>query len=285
MQTITTIDEFRAARGRLAGTVALVPTMGALHEAHLALVARGKAIADHVAVSIFVNPTQFGPREDFNHYPRMLEADLQRCEEAGVELVFAPSVNEMYPPSVVDVQVTVPELTKDLEGAARPGHFAGVCRVCAKLFNIVQPDVAVFGRKDYQQLKVIEALVADLAMPLRIEPVETRREPDGLAMSSRNQYLDKAARRHAVGLYKALQQARELVGDEGEADPEAVERAMREVIEAHHMTVDYAVVRHPETLRPVDAIEPALTGGVVALVAAHLGEVHLIDNMVVGVGD
>lgn len=285
MQTITTIDDFRAARAALSGTLALVPTMGALHEAHLALVARGKAVADHVAVSIFVNPTQFGPSEDFDRYPRMFDRDLRRCEEAGVNLVFAPSVDEMYPPAVMDAQVTVPELTQDLEGAARPGHFAGVCRVCAKLFNIVQPNVAVFGQKDYQQLKVIQAMVADLAMPLRIEPMPTRREADGLAMSSRNQYLDATQRRHAAGLFKALEQARALMEEEGESDPEAVERAMREVIEAHHMKVDYAVVRHPETLRALDAIEPALTGGVVALVAAHLGEVHLIDNMVLGGGD
>ncbi len=279
MQTVTTVQEMRTARSRLTGTVALVPTMGALHRAHMTLVECARELADHVVVSIFVNPTQFGPGEDYQKYPRMLNQDLAQCEDGKVEFVFAPSVAEMYPSGGIDAYLTVPGLTGDLEGAARPEHFAGVCRVCAKLFDIVQPNVAVFGQKDYQQLKVIEAMVSDLAMPLRIEPVATGREPDGLAISSRNQYLAKEQRRHAVGIYKALQQARMLVEETGETDPEVVEHAMREVLEAHHLQVDYAVLRHPHTLKPVDAVEPALTEGVIALIAARLGEVRLIDNL------
>ena len=282
MQIANTVAECRARRAELAGTVALVPTMGALHKAHLALVERARALADHVAVSIFVNPTQFGPHEDYDQYPRMLETDLQRCAQAGVDLAFTPDVSQMYPPQALDTQIEVPDLSSVLEGEARPGHFAGVCRVCMKLFQIVQPDVAVFGQKDYQQLKVIEAMVDDLLLPLRIEAAPTGRESDGLAISSRNAYLTDEQRRHAVGMYRALQQARALVEDEGETDPAAVEYAMRDVLAAHHLAVRYAVVRHPATLQPLDAIEPALTGGVVALIAAHLGGVRLIDNMVLG---
>lgn len=282
MQKLTTIADTREARRRLRGTLALVPTMGALHAAHTALIRRAAEVADHVAVSIFVNPTQFGPGEDYERYPRMVEDDLRQCEEAGVSLVFLPKVDEMYPPELVDAHLDVPDLTAELEGAARPGHFAGVCRVCAKLFNVIEPDVAVFGEKDYQQLKAIEAMVADLAMDLRIEPVATVRERDGLALSSRNQYLSPEQRRHAVGLYKALQQARMLVEESGETDPAVVEQALVEVLTAHHLEADYAAVRHPHTLKRLDAIEPALTHGVVALVAARLGAVRLIDNMVLG---
>ena len=282
MQTVTTVEEMRRARKHLAGRTALVPTMGALHEAHMALVRRGRELAANTVVSLFVNPTQFGPNEDYDKYPRMLEQDLARCEAEGVDVVFAPSVDQMYPPDVIDAHVDVPMLTDDLDGAARPGHFAGVCRVVAKLFNIVQPEVAVFGRKDYQQLKVIEAMTRDLMLPIDIAPMDTAREPDGLAISSRNAYLTDDQRRHAVGLYMALRHAKTLIEDEGETDPEAVERAMREVLQAHHLDVEYAVVRHPETLKPMDAIEPALTHGIIALIAARLGSVRLIDNMLLG---
>lgn len=284
MHVSRTVQELRQRRRDVAGPVAFVPTLGALHEGHLALVRRAGALAEHVVVSIFVNPTQFGPGEDFKQYPRMLESDMALCETAGVDEIFTPDVDQMYPPDVLGTTVDVPELSDDLEGAHRPEHFAGVCRVVAKLLNVVQPDVACFGQKDYQQLKVIEALTRDLLMPVRIEAVPTVREDDGLAMSSRNRYLDAEQRHHALGLYKALQQARLLVEDEGETDPAVVEQAMRQALEAHHLVVDYAVVRHPQTLKPVDCLEPSLTDGVVALIAARLGEVRLIDNMVLGAG-
>lgn len=282
MRIWTTVEEARRHRQQARGRVALVPTMGALHEGHLRLVEEGRRLADTVFVSIFVNPTQFGPGEDLDHYPRTLEEDLRLCEAAQVAGVFTPSVQEMYPPEVIDAAVDVPDLTSDLEGAWRPGHFNGVCRVVLKLLNIFQPDLAMFGEKDYQQLRVVQAMVADLMLPTRIVPVPTVREPDGLAMSSRNRYLDEPQRRKAVGLYKALKQAQRMVEEDQETDPLAVERAMRQVLEVHHVEVDYAVVRHPHTLKPLDCIEPKLTDGVVALIAGRLDGVRLIDNMVLG---
>jgi pantoate--beta-alanine ligase len=282
MLICTTVDEVRQQRGKTPGRVALVPTMGALHEGHIALVEQAKQVVDQVFVSIFVNPAQFGPGEDLDRYPRPVEKDLKRCEQAGVSTVFMPAVEQMYPPEQIETLVTVPALTGQLEGAIRPGHFAGVCRVVGKLLNMVQPHYAFFGQKDYQQLCVIRAMVADLAMPVHIRAVATVREADGLAMSSRNAFLDEEQRRRSVGLYKALMQARMMVEQGGEADPAIVEDAMRHVLAAHHLEIDYAVVRHPETLGELDCVEPTLTGGVVALVAARLGSVRLIDNMILG---
>lgn len=276
MQIITTVTDQRQWRKDNLGSVALVPTMGALHDGHLSLIELAGQHADAVAVSIFVNPTQFGPHEDFDRYPRPIADDLARCEAAGVDVVFNPSVDEVYPPDAVPVEVTVPSLASILEGAARPGHYAGVCRVCTKLFNIVRPDVVVFGQKDYQQLKVIEALVADLAMPITVVGGETRRDPDGLALSSRNRYLDPPARERAWGLSKALRQAGRMV-DDGETDPAIVEAAMRHTMEAHSVTVDYAVIRHPDKLTELDAI----VGPAIALVAGRVDDIHLIDNAVV----
>lgn len=237
--------------------------------------------AERVVVSVFVNPTQFGPGEDYDRYPRTWDTDCEKCQAVGVDGIFAPSVDEMYPPDAPTCDVDVPALTVDLEGARRPGHFQGVCRVVAKLFNMVQPDVAVFGQKDYQQLAVIRAMTCDLAMPIDIVPGPTVREADGLAMSSRNRYLTADQREHAVGLYKALQQAKYIIEDQGETDPALVEEAMQQIITAHGFALDYAVVRHPQTLAKLDCIEPALTAGVVCLLAAKLGDVRLIDNMLV----
>jgi len=276
------IDEIRSRRGALTGRVAFVPTMGALHAGHVSLMHAAAKLADHVVVSIFVNPTQFGPNEDFNRYPRPIEKDLDACRAAGVAGVFYPSVEAMYPPDKPACDVTVPSMASILEGVVRPGHFAGVCRVVAKLFNIVRPDVACFGQKDYQQCRVIETMTEDLAFPIAIAELATMREADGLAMSSRNVYLGPEERRHAVGLHKALMAARLLVDEEGESNPAAVEAAMRQVMLSHHIAPDYAVVRHPRTLGELDAITPAVTGGVVALVAGKLGSVRLIDNMVIG---
>src|SRR5688572_20718161 len=189
MNVVHTIPECREHRAQLPGTVAFVPTMGALHVGHLSLIARAKELAESVVVSIFVNPTQFGPREDFNKYPRPIMADLEKCKSAGVDLVFNPAVEEIYRPGAPDVVVDVPSLTGVLEGKHRPGHFKGVCQVVAKLFNIIRPDVAVFGEKDFQQLRVLQAMAEALDFPVQVIGAPTLRETDGLAMSSRNQYL------------------------------------------------------------------------------------------------
>ena len=285
MWTTATIDDLRrrrAAMEKVGGPVALVPTMGALHDGHVSLIRAAREQAKHVIVSIFVNPTQFGPSEDFTRYPRPIHDDLSRCEQAGADGVFQPDPAEMYPPDAPPSDLDLPTRTGELEGAARPGHFRGVCRVVLKLFNIVQPHLALFGMKDYQQLRVVDAMVRDLNVPVRVVPCPTLREPDGLAMSSRNIYLSAEQRRRAVGLHKALQQARQLI-EQGETDPAAVEHAMRQVITAHQFdSIDYAVVRHPQTLGRLDCLEPAVTGGVVALAAARLGATRLLDNLVVG---
>lgn len=282
MWTSSTIEDCRAERAALSGTVAFVPTMGALHSGHLSLVEAAKQTAAHVVVSIYVNPTQFAPTEDFDQYPRPLQRDLDLCEQAGVAGVFCPSDPQMYPPTQVDTEINVPALATILEGELRPTHFNGVCRVVAKLLNIVQPNVACFGRKDYQQLKVIEAMVTDLAMPTRIIGCPTLREQGGLAMSSRNAYLSDDERKHALGLFKALSEARQMVEQQAEIDPEVIEAAMQQTMKAHRVEVDYAVIRHPQTLARLDSVEPTLTGGVVALVAGRVGKVRLIDNMVLG---
>lgn len=278
-ETIQAIREFRSG---LTGRAALVPTMGALHDGHDSPIARAHELADHVIVSIFVNPTQFGPNEDYQRYPRPIEDDLRRCRESNVSAVFKPSVDQVYPQGQPGAAIEVRELCAGLEGEFRPGHLQGVCRVVAKLLNIVGPDVAVFGLKDYQQLCAIDAMVRDLAMPIEIAAAPTVREPDGLALSSRNVYLNDEQRSDALGLYKALIQAKMLIEQSGEVDPETVEQAMQTVLRAHQLGVDYAVVRHPVTLGKLDSIDPALTGGVVALVAARVGGTRLIDNMVIG---
>ncbi len=280
MWTVATIEECREHRAALTGTVALVPTMGALHAGHLSLVEAGKQLADHVLATLYVNPTQFAPNEDFDQYPRPRDEDLAKLERAGVAGVFTPTDAVIYPPQQLPVDIRVPAIAATLEGESRPTHFDGVCRVVTKLFNITQPDVACFGRKDYQQLKIIEAMATDMAMPLRIVGCPTVREQDGLAMSSRNAYLHDEDRQHARGLYKALSEARHLVEQQGETDPATVEAAMQNTMQAHRVEVDYAVVRHPHTLAELDCIEPQLTGGVVALVAGRVGDVRLIDNMV-----
>ena len=279
-----TVEALRTFRKRLDGSTALVPTMGALHAGHLALVQQAHEVADHVIVSLFVNPTQFAPSEDLAQYPRPIADDLALCREAQVACVFAPEVSEMYPPDEVACVVDVPEITGPLEGDVRPGHFAGVGRVCLKLFHMAQPDVAVFGQKDYQQLMLIRALAADLALPMRIVACPTVREADGLALSSRNRYLDAAQRRHALGLFKALRQAQAMI-EQGECDPQIVEETMRTTMASHQIEVDYAAVRHPLTLSELDNLDPATCGGVVALVAGRLTgatTVRLIDNFLIG---
>lgn len=274
------IADFRQWRHSLTGRVALVPTMGALHAGHLSLMKLAREWGEHVVATIFVNPTQFAPHEDFSQYPRPIDTDLAACEQVGVDVVLTPSLEEMYPPDASDVAINVPAIAELLEGVHRPQFFPGVCRVVLKLLNIVQPDAAIFGRKDYQQWLVVDNMVRDLLLPTVIIPGPTVREADGLAMSSRNVYLSPEERKHALGLSKALSEARMMIEESGESNPAAVERAMKQTLLAHHVVIDYAVVRHPRTLQPMDIIDPAMTQGVVALVAGTVGRTRLIDNVV-----
>ncbi|HHQ48613.1 MAG TPA: pantoate--beta-alanine ligase [Acidobacteria bacterium] len=277
MQTVRAISEARALRStaRRAGRrVAFVPTMGYLHEGHLALVRRAHELGDAVWVSIFVNPTQFGPNEDFERYPRDLERDAALLEAEGVEVLFAPTVEEMYPREPV-VEIAFSGLDRVLCGASRPGHFAGVGLVVAKLFNIVEPDVAVFGQKDAQQALLIRRLAGDLSFPVKIEVAPTVREPDGLAMSSRNTYLSPAERAAAPVLYRALSAASEAIG-RGERDPEAVEELLRRTIEAEPLAdLEYAVCVDAENLRRPERIDRP----VLLALAVRFGATRLIDNL------
>ncbi len=256
--------------------------MGALHEGHLALVRAARARADVVAVSIFVNPTQFGPGEDLGAYPRDLPRDLELLGAEGVDLVFTPNPDSMYEP---DAQVTVDPgpLGMVLEGAARPGHFSGVATVVTKLFAIVMPDVAFLGEKDYQQLLVVRRLVTDLDFPISVVGVPTEREIDGLALSSRNAYLDPAQRGVAPVLYHALHEAGRLA-QRGESDVARLETSMAEVLRTRpEAAAEYAVVRDAATLEPIARLEPGRPAR--ALVAARVGAARLIDNAAIELGD
>ncbi|MEI7899962.1 MAG: pantoate--beta-alanine ligase [bacterium] len=254
--------------------IGLVPTMGYLHDGHLSLIAEAKKRSDAVVVSIFVNPAQFGPNEDFAKYPRDEARDLALCREAGASVVFLPPVPAMYAPDA-SVYVTEERLGKGLCGARRPGHFRGVCTVVAKLFNIVLPHVAVFGQKDYQQVAVLRRLVRDLNFPLEIVAAPIVREADGLAMSSRNVYLAGEERTRALGLSRALQAASEAVAA-GSCAAETVRQRMGEVLEKHALKIDYVEIVDAETLAPVaEAVH-----GNVALIAAYCGRTRLIDNRV-----
>jgi pantoate--beta-alanine ligase len=274
-----TITETRNALAAMTGRQALVPTMGALHQGHLSLVRRARELADHVTVSIFVNPSQFGPQEDLARYPRPLERDLDLLRAEGVDLVWLPGVDDVYPPEEREVIIDVPALTTILEGAHRPDHFVGVCRVVAKLLGVFQPDIACFGLKDYQQLMVIQAMAEGLCLPVEIVPCELIRDEDGLAMSSRNAYLSDEQRANALSLSRALQGARRMI-DAGEEEPAAVESLMRREMQIHGVDVDYAVIRYARTLAPLDSINPNLAP-LVCLVAGRLGEIRLIDNTLI----
>lgn len=254
--------------------VGLVPTMGYLHSGHLSLITAAKQRADAVAVSIFVNPVQFGPNEDFEKYPRDEARDLALCREAGVQAVFLPSASAMYAP---DASVSVDEgrLSAGLCGARRPGHFRGVCTVVAKLFNIALPHVAVFGQKDYQQCAVVRRMVRDLDFPVEVVVAPIVREADGLALSSRNVYLAVDERARALGLSRALQGAAEAVAS-GPCRADEVRRRMGEVLERHALTIDYVEVADAETLEPVTVA----ARGNVALIAVFCGKTRLIDNRV-----
>jgi pantoate--beta-alanine ligase len=256
--------------------IGFVPTMGNLHDGHLSLVRIAKQHSDVVVVSIFVNPTQFGPNEDFAAYPRTFEADRALCEREGVDLVFYPSVPDMYPAGA-SVSLTENSLSRTLCGAARPGHFDGVCTVVAKLFNLVLPHVAVFGEKDAQQLRVIRRMVRDLRFPVEIVSGPTAREADGLARSSRNQYLTAEQRPQAVCLRRALDEAERLFAA-GERDPRKLVAAMRAVVaQAPAAKIDYIEIVDDETLQPLAGpiARPAL-----AALAVWVGTPRLIDNAV-----
>ncbi len=276
MRTVTKISQVRAiissARHR-GQQVGLVPTMGGLHAGHLSLIEAARANDDLVAISIFVNPTQFGPREDYEEYPRELAQDAQLAEQAGVDIIFAPSVEEMYPQGF-STYVEVEELTAGLCGGYRPGHLRGVTTIVAKLLNIIQPHVAYFGEKDYQQLVVIKRIVTDLNMPVEIVGLPTVREPDGLALSSRNQYLNADERQAAPLLYQALTAGAELVR-KGAAGPEAAEH-IRQMLDGEPLfRVQYVEAVHPETLQSVPYSGPPM----VIAAAVYLGDTRLIDNI------
>jgi pantoate--beta-alanine ligase len=251
--------------------------MGALHAGHLALVEevrrRGAA---RIVVTVFVNPLQFGPNEDFARYPRTLPEDIARCQAAGVDLVFAPAREAMYPPGFVS-EVRVGRLTQVLEGVFRPGHFDGVTTVVAKLFQLVGPSVAVFGRKDYQQWRVLSRMVADLDMPIEMHGMPTVREADGLALSSRNRYLSPEERARALGIAEGLRRALAAF-DEGERDPRKLEELARAPIEARFDAVDYVAVADADDLQPLDRVAERA----VLAVAARIGRTRLIDNVVLG---
>lgn len=276
MQIIKQKHELRTAiqRARETGrTIGLVPTMGALHAGHLSLVGASRAAGDFVVATIFVNPTQFGPREDFERYPRTLEADLAAFEAAGAELVFVPEKKEVYRIEHATF-VNVASVAEPLEGACRPGHFRGVATIVLKLFNMVTPDRAYFGQKDYQQTLVVRQMATDLDLPIEICVCPTVREPDGLAMSSRNAYLSTDERRQALVLYRSLRRAVEMVKG-GETNSEVVRQAMLVCFEeAPDAALDYLAIVDRDTLQPLTTIDrPA-----VAVVAARVGNTRLIDN-------
>ncbi|MFH0799131.1 MAG: pantoate--beta-alanine ligase [Pseudomonadota bacterium] len=276
MKILRTVEDMRrwSMTERRAGkTIAFVPTMGALHEGHLSLLRAGKERADRLVLSIYVNPTQFGPKEDLGSYPRDFDGDLGKAEGTGVDAVFFPSDEAMYPKGY-ETFVTVEEVTKHLCGASRPGHFRGVTTIVAKLFNIVAPDVALFGEKDFQQLVVIKKMAADLNMPIEIVGYPIVREPDGLAMSSRNQYLSREERQAALSLSRALDEAG-LIVEGGETRAAQILAQVRATIEATKIVrIDYAELVDAETLTGVERIK----GRALLALAAFVGKTRLIDN-------
>ena len=275
MKVLHTIAEMRAERGKL-GRVALVPTMGALHAGHLSLIDAARRRAPHVGVSLFVNPTQFGHNEDFHRYPRPVEDDLAKCRHNGVDFVFNPAVEEIYPPGVPDVVVDLPGLSSVLEGKHRPGHFKGVCQVVAKLFNLVRPDIAFFGQKDYQQLRIISAMVEALNLEIEIVGCPTVRDADGLAMSSRNAYLSTEEREKALAISRALAAAQAEFAA-GVRQTNRLLTTMQKILLEKHLSIDYVAAVDSVTLKPVEVV----TTPTVLAVAARVGKTRLIDNAIV----
>ncbi len=275
MQTVTMIAELRAARAALDEPVGFVPTMGYLHEGHLSLVRRARAENDSVVASIFVNPTQFAPDEDLSTYPRALDRDLRLLQAAGTDLVWTPTPEVMYPPGF-QTWVTVEEITQPLEGKLRPSHFRGVTTVVAKLFNAVQPQKAYFGQKDAQQAIVIRQMTRDLDFPIDVVVCPIVREPDGLAMSSRNTYLDPQERQAATVLHRALDAAHTAL-ESGERDAERVRQIVTEIVTGEALArLQYISCAHPETLQELETVgEAALLS-----MAVFMGQTRLIDNVV-----
>ncbi len=278
MKVIATIAEMKEARRKLKGSVGFVPTMGYLHEGHLELARRARAETKNVIVSIFVNPTQFGPKEDYAAYPRDTERDLAMLKKVGIDIVFMPSAEDMYPAKYC-TWVDLEKVTERLEGAIRPGHFRGVATVVAKLFNIVQPDKAYFGQKDAQQVVVIKKMVADLDMNLEVIVVPTVREADGLAMSSRNTYLNPDERKAALVLYKSLRLAQKL-WSKGERNADLIRKEMTSLIQSEPRAerIDYVSIADAETLEELVKIDrPAVVS-----LAVKIGKPRLIDNITLG---
>ena len=281
MQVLRTIAELSRWRAGATPPVGFVPTMGYLHEGHLSLIRRARSENGSVVVSIFVNPTQFGPHEDFQRYPRDLERDLGLLDTEQVDAVFTPEVDAMYPTGA-STMVEVEALSSTLEGASRPGHFRGVATIVCKLFHLVHPDRAYFGEKDYQQLQVIQHMVHDLRMPVEVVGCPTIREPDGLAMSSRNVYLRPAERQAAVALSQALSQAERLFRD-GVWDGSRLQAEVQNMLDKEPLIrTDYVAVVHPDTLQPVVTL--AAEGAVICL-AVWIGHTRLIDNIHILAGE
>jgi pantoate--beta-alanine ligase len=277
MRLVYTVSEMASAQKGVKRPLGLVPTMGALHEGHLSLVRRARGDNATLAVSIFVNPAQFGPQEDLQAYPRDLERDLALLEEERADLVFIPQPDDIYPAGF-DTWVEVERVASRLEGEARPGHFRGVATVVAKLFNIVRPDRAYFGQKDAQQVQVIRRMNTDLNLGVELVVLPTVREPDGLAMSSRNVYLNPQERQAALVLYRSLCRAQRMYSQE-EREAPVIKEAMRDLIQAEPMAhLDYVSIASPETLDELELIQgPALVS-----LAVRIGKTRLIDNVVLG---
>ncbi len=275
MIVVHTLAACRAERQKL-GRLAFIPTMGALHPGHLSLFATARKHAPHVAVSLFVNPTQFGPTEDFTKYPRPIETDLALCEAAGVDLVFNPSPEEMYRPGTPDLVVDVPGLTSILEGKHRLGHFKGVCLIVTKLFNIIRPDAALFGQKDFQQLRILTAMVEALDLPVEMVSCPTLRDADGLAMSSRNRYLSAEDRVRALSITRGLFAA-EAEFKRGITQTNRLIATIQKPILEQHVNIDYVAAVDPVTLKNIEVV----TGPTVLAVAARVGKTRLIDNLVI----
>jgi pantoate--beta-alanine ligase len=256
-------------------SIAFIPTMGNLHAGHMSLIEKGQSLSDRTICSIFVNPMQFGPNEDWDHYPRSLDSDLQQLEAIGCDLVYLPTASELYPEGLEKIShVEVTDLTDNFEGAHRPGHFTGVATVVLKLFNIVRPDVSVFGKKDYQQYRVISKMVEDFNLDVQIIGQETTREASGLATSSRNQYLDAAQKQQAAMIYQTLQQTARQI-EEGERDFPVLERRAIENLDGAGFHTDYFAICNPETLTSATTDDRDL----VILVTAALGATRLLDNI------
>ena len=282
MREARTVADVRSAvrAAKTAGArVAFVPTMGFLHDGHLRLVDEARRVGQLVVMSIFVNPLQFGPREDFARYPRDMDGDTNKSRERGVDLLFVPELTELYPthPEPPTVTVAPHRLDARWEGEVRPGHFAGVLTVVAKLFNIVQPDVAIFGQKDIQQATMVRAMIRDLNMPLELLVVPTVREPDGLAMSSRNSYLTPDDRQRAVVLSRGLKAVERRWLERGDTDARALEAEGRRILADEPAVVpDYFALIDPRTLEPATVVE----AGTIVVVAARVGATRLIDNLI-----